>query len=472
MSNIEHVIENINDKIAIIEKINDLIFNHTLPIIEQYWEGNVQTTGLNLNNAYINNINNIFKLTDDIKCVKSKILNNKSKQFNNYIYFYKNTSFIKNDYLEYKKFIDLYNSKVVIFTTNHFFIKREHNKLNLMVSKEEKIEQIKLILDNITFKHSFKYTDFINNDKDFQINLNNLYLFIFNRFNNFIIIENVFNQFNYYLTNLENYINAYVTDDLPNVENNSVDKFKKLLGKYKKINPEIKNNITDFDLCVCGEKMSITPSTSDLLCLKCGSIKNLIGTVFEDSQFYSQDGSRYKHGSYIPSHHCKYWLERILAKESNEITTEHIETIKKCIKRDNIQNLKGISIDQFRKYLKETKLSKLNDHIPLIKKYITGFSPPQLSHEEVNIIYNYFDKAVKLYTRIKPDNSTNFIYYPYLLYKILELIILDRTRRVKLLSGIHLQGYTTLVNNDKKWKKICDHYSEFVYKPTDRNEHN
>lgn len=463
MSNIEHTIENINEKIGIIDKVNDLIFNETLSLIEKKWEADVKTsiaTNLDMNNAYINNINNIFKFKTQDPLLK----NGESKPFNDYIYFYKNTSFIKNDFITYKSFVEFYNNSVVIYTTNHFFIKRENNKLNILTNKEDKITHLKDILSNITFDHPFKYGDFITNT---EVNLNNIYLFIYNKFNNFITVENVFNKLNNYMTTLEGYVNAYVPPEFDNLE-----KFKKLFGRYKKINPIVKINVIEYDICECGDKMTVSPSTSDLLCLKCGSIKQLIGTIFESSQFYNQDGGRYAHGSYIPSHHCKYWLERILAKESNEITQSHIEIIKKYIKRDNIQNLRNISVDQFRKYLKEAKLSKLNDHIPLIKKYITGFTPPQLTHEEVNTIYNYFDKAVKLYTKIKPDNSTNFIYYPYLIYKILELIISDKTKRTKLLSGIHLQGYTTLVNNDKKWKNICNHYPEFIYKPTDRNEYN
>ena len=68
---------------------------------------------------------------------------------------------------------------------------------------------------------------------------------------------------------------------------------------------------------------------------------------------------------------------------------------------DKIENLKNISIDQFRIYLKQTKLSKLNDHIPLIKKMITGYIPPQLNHKELHLLFNYFDKATKIYNQIK-----------------------------------------------------------------------
>jgi len=41
--------------------------------------------------------------------------------------------------------------------------------------------------------------------------------------------------------------------------------------------------------------MIIQANTSELLCIKCGEIHTLIGSVFEDSQFYNQEGNRYKH---------------------------------------------------------------------------------------------------------------------------------------------------------------------------------
>jgi hypothetical protein len=412
MSNIEHIIDSINEKLVVIDKLNNLLFVDYDKLLANEFDEK-----------------HISEFTD----MKNK----------------------------YDDFLDFYNHNSIIFTSNYYFLKRETNVLNSFSNNLEKINYLTSILNNLSIEHTYSSNDFIVNG---EINIDKLYLFMYTKFNEFLTIEDVFNTLNNYILEFENYINIYII-----VETDLI-KFKKLFSKYRKINPIIVTASIDYDICSCGQIMIINTVTSELMCASCGSIKELIGTIFEDSQFYNQEGTRYKHGSYIPSHHCKYWLDRIIAKENNEVTQASIEEIKKCIKRDNIQNLKNLSVEQFRIYLKKTKLSKLNDHIPLIKKYITGFSPPQLTHDEINIIYNYFDKAVKLYSRIKSDSSTNFIYYPYLLYKILELIITDESRRNKILSGIHLQGYTTLVNNDKKWKKICEFYPEFTYKPTDRND--
>ena len=87
--------------------------------------------------------------------------------------------------------------------------------------------------------------------------------------------------------------------------------------------------------------MIIQANTSELLCIKCGEIHTLIGSVFEDSQFYNQEGNRYKHGSYDPNRHCKFWIDRIQAKENTIIEESVLEKIKNCIKKDKIENIKN-----------------------------------------------------------------------------------------------------------------------------------
>ena len=74
--------------------------------------------------------------------------------------------------------------------------------------------------------------------------------------------------------------------------------------------------------------MSIDSYLSAMVCEKCGMINEMLGTVFEDDQFYYQEGNRSKHGTYDPSKHCKFWVERIQARENTEIPSEIIEIIK------------------------------------------------------------------------------------------------------------------------------------------------
>jgi hypothetical protein len=241
-----------------------------------------------------------------------------------------------------------------------------------------------------------------------------------------------------------------------------------LLNKFANMKLELNVKEEVFDYCECGNVMEVLPTSSEMVCDHCGFITKLIGTVFEDNQFYNQEGGRYKHAGYEPSKHCKCWLERIQAKETNTITKAQIEKLEACIKRDRITNKRKITISQLRSYLKDSGLTELNEHVALIKKIITGITPPQLTFSETQDITNSFSKAVKAYNLVRPSHKSNNIYYPYILRKLIELHVADYNKQKELLSFIHLQGTQTLIQNDQIWKDICKNIPSFKYQPTDR----
>lgn len=224
--------------------------------------------------------------------------------------------------------------------------------------------------------------------------------------------------------------------------------------------------------CQCGNQMHVESKTSESVCNKCGSAEKLYGVVFEDEQFFYQEGQRTKHGKYDPTKHCKFWVDRIQAKESAEIPDKLINTIKRRIKRDNVW-LERLNCSIIRGYLKEIKKTEYNDHIPLIRKIITGVEPPQLSDYELKLVYVYFNRVMQIYNRTKPDDKLNSPYHPFFVYKILEQILKkpdDKLRRDEILSSIHLQSRETLINHDLIWHSICNEISEFTYMPTDGNK--
>ena len=88
-------------------------------------------------------------------------------------------------------------------------------------------------------------------------------------------------------------------------------------------------------------------------------------------------------------------------------------------------------------------------------------------------IFNYFNKAVQAYNESYKTTRTNnnIKYYPYFIWKIIEIIYKDQPRRrYEIFECIHLQNLDTLKKNDKIWKNICNKIPEFKFKPTDRNE--
>ena len=413
--------------------------------------------------------------------------------------FIKNTKILKNQYNIILDKINIYEISSVLFITEYYTNINDDNTNIVTQKKTQNIYNDNIfLLDNnidnilsndclfnlkeIYYSNYYKYKYYnTSSNKELSKNiskntLKHISKNIYNKFNIFLSTNDIYGSFDNYMDYLTNYVNYYQTlltkYNEKYFNNINLDKiFKKIImncNSYSKT--KIIYNIDDinYDVCLCGNKMTIQSNTSELLCIKCGYVHTLIGSVFEDSQFFNQEGNRYKHGSYDPNRHCKFWIERIQAKENTIIDKSYIEKIEKCIKRDKIENIKNISVKQFRLYLKQTNLSKLNDHIPLIKKIITGYIPPQLNHNELHLLFNYFDKATKTYETIKPSSKKNSLYYPFLLYKLLEIIITDENKKNGLLNCIHLQSYETLIDNDKIWAEICKHNKEFVYKPTNK----
>ena len=103
-----------------------------------------------------------------------------------------------------------------------------------------------------------------------------------------------------------------------------------------------------------------------------------------------------------------------------------------------------------------------------MRKIITGYVPPQLVEKELRELYNLFDKCVSIYEKVKPVYKSNTIYYPFIIYKILDNIIKNGIRKRRILECIHLQSRDTLIHNDILWKQVCDNVPEITYKPTDR----
>jgi hypothetical protein len=235
---------------------------------------------------------------------------------------------------------------------------------------------------------------------------------------------------------------------------------------------EVNDKITNE--CACGAAYYIETKTSESVCHKCGSIEKLYGMVFEDEQLFRQEGQRTRHGKYDPTKHCKFWVDRIQAKETTEIPDQIINRIKQRILRDNVW-IERLSCNDIRGYLKEIGETDYNSHVSLIKKLITKIEPPQFTDHELKLIYMYFSRVIQIHNRNKSDDNSNSSsnsnspYHPFFVYKIVEQILsenIHKTRRNEILSSIHLQSRDTLIKNDRIWQEMCEEITDFTYIPT------
>jgi hypothetical protein len=77
-----------------------------------------------------------------------------------------------------------------------------------------------------------------------------------------------------------------------------LNRLRYLFQQFNNIKLDFKPSEEMLDYCECGNVMQILAGSSEMVCDHCGYLYELRGTVFDDSQFFSQEGMRYKHAGY------------------------------------------------------------------------------------------------------------------------------------------------------------------------------
>jgi hypothetical protein len=187
-----------------------------------------------------------------------------------------------------------------------------------------------------------------------------------------------------------------------------VNDFNNSLVKNK--NSYLNNNICkeDFDIC-CNVKMIPYMINSELICEKCNRIIKLNGTFYEDV-YYDKGKPRYE-----SSRHCKDWLAQIQAKEI--VTKKNLlsdiavieKRLQKIFKRPNLKYVKGktnvIYCSKIREVLSDLNLSTYNNHIPYLRKIITGYIPEQLTYNEEEFVVILFDLAELAFIQLQIEEK-------------------------------------------------------------------
>jgi len=339
----------------------------------------------------------------------------------------------------------------------------EKGKKNKVMKIKKNLETIETDYDVNTVNILTKYHEFINKNQnrgDYFFNAKSDFL---TRYRVIITQKNFFGKIGRIKFLLSREI--YFEDDKKRAKIDSLFKI------FDNIPQHVEENTPKKLACEqCKKEMDVTPSTSQCFCRKCGLVDKLEGTVFEDEQFFHQEGQRTKHGNYETNKHCKIWVGRIQARESKKIPPSLIAKLNRCIKMDGIIDSERVTCERIREYLRQLKKTKFNEHIPLIRQLLTGKVPPQLTDIELRKLSIWFDKVITIFGKIKPPEKTNCPYHPYFIYKILDIMVEDVGRKKEILSCIHLQSRETVIENDKEWKKICSRIPKFKnkYRPTNR----
>lgn len=236
----------------------------------------------------------------------------------------------------------------------------------------------------------------------------------------------------------------------------------------------------DYNFCkTCCSEMIVDSARSELRCgdPTCGNIRELVGTVFDDSNFYNQEGQKTKLGTFNPNRHFQFWWLRIMAREPEEELGDKDDAdnlygekllahLRKIIVQDK-KILRLITVNDVRDMLCECDRTELNKNVPLIMKKLTGIGPPQICDNIAARVENLFTKAIEIGKRIRRDDRTNRNYYPFYIFKILDQILVDEEMR-RIFFYIYIQSKETVEADDNNWEQICAELTEITYVPTDR----
>jgi hypothetical protein len=242
-----------------------------------------------------------------------------------------------------------------------------------------------------------------------------------------------------------------------------------------------KESTIEYEKCpTCGLPMTADTGNSELLCRECGTVRELVGIVFDDTQFYNQEGQKAKSGTFNPNRHFQYWWTHILARESedelgdksdpnNTYGQKILSNLRAIVQRDH-KILRLLTVNDVRAMLREVSRTDLNKNVPLILKKLTGVGPPSMPDEVSIRVENLFTKALESGEHISREGRTNRNYYPFYIFKILEQILPEKdihSRRV--LYYFYIQSRETVEADDEDWEHICADVPELKYKPTDRS---
>lgn len=245
--------------------------------------------------------------------------------------------------------------------------------------------------------------------------------------------------------------------------------------------PAPKPETVEYNQCAeCSTDMGVDGSRSELQCPLCGAIRELAGTVFDDAQFYNQEGQKAKSGIFNPNRHYHFWMTRILALEPEEELGDRedpdnhygeklLALLRSIVMRDS-KLIQLLTVDDARQMLQEIGRTDLNKNVPLILKKLTGVGPPAIPDAFLQRTEKIFSKAIELGEQTRRAGRINRNYYPFYIYKILDAILPPKDYKLRrVLFYIYLQSEDTLAKDDQDWEKICEGLPDDIEPvPTDR----
>jgi len=201
---------------------------------------------------------------------------------------------------------------------------------------------------------------------------------------------------------------------------------------------------------ICDIEMTFYQNEALLGCPRCGHEEFIL--VDSEKPSYKDPPREITYFAYKKINHFNEWLAQFQAKENTDIPQDIIESVMRELKKERISDPKKIKKEKVREVLQKLKLSKWYDHVQQIKNRIQHqMTNLTLSKEMEEKLQYLFKEIQPAFIKYCPANRSNFLSYPYVLYKLCQLLEMDEFLPCFQL----LKSREKLYQQDQVWKQIC-----------------
>lgn len=200
----------------------------------------------------------------------------------------------------------------------------------------------------------------------------------------------------------------------------------------------------------CEIEMTFYQNEALLGCPKCGYEDFIL--IDSEKPSYKDPPREITYFAYKKINHFNEWLAQFQAKENTDIPNDIVNSILAELKKERINDPKKVKKEKILEILRKLKLSKMYDHIQQIKNRIQQqMTMLVLSREMEEKLQFMFKEIQPAFIKYCPRGRSNFLSYPYVLYKLCQLLEMDEFLPCFQL----LKSREKLYQQDQVWQKIC-----------------
>jgi predicted nucleic acid-binding Zn-ribbon protein len=200
----------------------------------------------------------------------------------------------------------------------------------------------------------------------------------------------------------------------------------------------------------CDIEMTFYQNEALLGCPTCGYEEFIL--VDSEKPSYKDPPREITYFAYKKSNHFNEWLAQFQAKENTDIPADVIEAVVSELRKERISDPKRVKKEKIREILQKLKLSKMYDHVQQIKNRIQQqMTSLTLSKEVEEKLQHMFKEIQPAFIKYCPKGRSNFLSYPYVLYKMCQLLEMDEFLPCFQL----LKSREKLYQQDQVWQQIC-----------------